>query len=175
MGENKISAVLGEMKKKGGLKIILILIAVGVVLLFVGNSDMFDAASEKDADCEHEEKLNIEDYELALEEDIRKFCSSFGGVSSISVSARLSGSSESIYAKNSNNGAGSNRDEYVIIGSGSNAHPIYLGEHAPDILGIGVVIYGDGINISKDQAEELISSAYGVPLSRIYVKIIDTR
>lgn len=175
MSENKVVAAIGEMKKKGRLWIVFLMLVAGVVLIFVGNSDIFSAASDNNEECEHDEKLNIEDYELALEDDIRKFCVGLGGVESISVSVRLSGSSESIYAQNSNNGTGSQRDEYVIIGSGSNAHPVYLGERAPEILGIGVIIYGDGVNFSKTQAEELLSSAYGVSLNRIYVKIIETR
>lgn len=166
--------LLDQIKKNGKLWIILLMLGAGVILLFLGNSDVFHAASENEGECEHNEKLNIEDYEKALEGDIREFCSSMGGVKSVSVSVRLSGSSESIYAKNENNGTGSNRDEYVIIGSGSNAHPIYLGEKSPEILGIGVIAIGD-LTFSKTQVEELLSAAYGVPLNRIYVKIIGTR
>ena len=175
MDENKTKAFIGEIKKKGRLKIIVLMLLAGILLLFVGNSGVFRAANEGEGECEHDEKLNIEDYESALEEDISKFCLGVGGVKTVFTSVRLSGSSESIYAENSNNGTGSQRDEYVIIGTGSNAHPIYLGERSPEILGIGVIIHGNGVNLSKDQAEELLSAAYGVPLSRIYVKIIDIR
>ena len=167
-------AILGEMKKSGKLWIILLMLAAGVILLFVGNSDVFAAAKESDADCIHEEKLDIADYERALEDDIRELCLSLGASGEIAVSVRLAGSSESIYAKNSQNGSAADRDEYVIIGSGSNAHPLYLGERAPEILGIGVIISGDGCVVSKNQVEELLSAAYGVPLSRIYVKIISS-
>jgi hypothetical protein len=174
MNESKVVSAMSEIKKKGGIKIALLLLAVGLVLIFVGNSNVFKAASEEGGECEHEEKLNIEDYELALESDIERFCKGLLRVSSVSASVRLSGSTQSIYAKNSNNGTGSVREEYVIIGSGSNAHPIYLGEISPEILGIGVIIYSDGGELQKSQIEELLGNAYGVPLNRIYVKIINT-
>lgn len=161
-----------QIKKNGKLWLILLMLAAGVILLFIGNSDIFGAATENEDDCVHEEKLNIEDFEQTLEEDIAEFCSNLGGVRSVSVSVRLAGSSESIYAQNSQSGSGADRDEYVIIGSGSSAHPLYLGERSPEILGIGVIIYGSS-GSTKGQVEELLSAAYGVPLSRIYVKIIN--
>ena len=167
--------LLEQIKKNGKLWIIILMAAAGVIFLFLGNSDVFYAATNTDEDCVHEEKLLIEDYERALEEDIAKFCEALGNTKLVSVSVRLSGSSQSIYAENSQNGTGSDRDEYVIIGSGSNAHPIYIGEKSPEILGIGVIIYVNGATLSKTQAEELIATAYGVPLNRIYVKIIETR
>lgn len=167
--------LLEQIKKNGKLWIIILMAAAGVIFLFLGNSDVFYAATNTDEDCVHEEKLLIEDYERALEEDIAKFCEALGNTKSVSVSVRLSGSSQSIYAENSQNGTGSDRDEYVIIGSGSNAHPIYIGEKSPEILGVGVIIYMNGATLTKTQAEELIATAYGVPLNRIYVKIIESR
>ncbi len=171
MGENKLGVAIAGMKKGGKLWLVLIMLAAGIILLFLGNSDIFRSASESEEDCVHEEKLNIEDYESALEVDVAKFCLALGA-QNVTVSVRLAGSSESIYAQNSQNGTGGGRDEYVIIGTGSSAHPIYLGESSPEILGIGVIITADKPFVRKDEAEALISAAYGVPLNRIYVKII---
>lgn len=165
-------AMLSEMKKSRKIWIIVIMLLAGVALLFIGNSDVFAAANETEGECVHDEKLDIADYEAALENDIEEFCLGFGAVTSASASVRLSGSSESIYAQNSQNGSAADRDEYVIIGSGSSARPIYIGERSPEILGIGVIITCDSQGVSKTQAEELLSAAYGVPLNRIYVKII---
>ena len=173
MNENKIAPVISQMKKGGKLWVIVALLGVGAALLFLGNSDTFRAAREADESCVHEEKLNIDDYELALEDDIEGFCKRFYGVESSAVSVRLAGSTQSIYATDSQTGSAADRDEYVIIGSGSNAHPIYLGERSPEILGIGIILTGRNILISKNEAEALISAAYGVPLSRIYIKILD--
>ncbi len=175
MADKNLVAVMGEMKKNKKLWIIFFLLVVGVILLVVGNSDVFSAARETEEECEHQEKLNIDDYERALEEDISGFCKGLAGVDSVSVSVRLAGSSESIYAQNSQNGSGADRDEYVIIGSGSSSHPIYIGERSPEILGVGVIIFSRGSEVTKTEAEALLSSAYGVPLNRIYVKIIDIR
>ena len=173
MGDNKLISAVSQMKKGGKIWLLLILIAAGVVFLFLGNSDIFRAAKENDEDCVHEEKLNIEDYEAALEEDIKGFCMSIYGSDSVSVTVRLSGSSQSIYAQNTQSGTGSDREEYVVIGTGSGAHLVYLGERSPEILGVGVIITGKAVGASKSDIESLISSAYGVPLNRIYVKIFD--
>ncbi len=175
MNENKIAPVISQIKKGGKLWMIAAILGIGVVLLFLGNSNTFRAAKTEDEDSIHEEKLNIDDYERALEEDIEGFCKQFYGVESFAVSARLAGSTQSIYATDSQVGSAADRDEHVIIGSGSNAHPIYLGEKSPEILGIGIILSGRNILISKNEAEALISAAYGVPLSRIYIKILDMK
>ena len=175
MNEFKMIPAISHFKKSGKLWVVLALLGAGVILLILGKSDMFKAAKADEDNCVHEEKLDIDDYERRLEEDMEGFCKGILGVDTATSSVRLAGSSQSVYAQNTQNGTGSYRDEYVIIGSGSGAHLIYLGEEAPEILGIGIIISGRGIGASKNEIEALISAAYGVPLNRIYVKIISTQ
>ena len=172
MNENKMMPMISHMKKGGKLWIILALLGAGVVLLVVGNSNVFKSARGIEEECVHEEKLDIEDYEMKLEDDISRFCLGISGAEQVVASVRLSGSSQSVYAKNYQNGTGSYREEYVILGSGSGATLVYLGEESPEILGVGVIISGNYVNATKNEIEALISAAYGVPLSRIYVKIL---
>ena len=63
----------------------------------------------------------------------------------------------------------SQKNEYVIIGSGSNAHALYLGESLPKLSGIGIVCNtGDSLT-KRNEILSLLSAAYGIPMTRIYV------
>jgi hypothetical protein len=57
----------------------------------------------------------------------------------------------------------------VIIGSGSSAHALYLGESLPKLSGIGVVCNTGGSTEKRNELLLLLSNAYGLPMTRIYV------
>ena len=73
-----------------------------------------------------------------------------------------------MYAQNTQFGS-SEKSEYVIIGSGSNAHALYLGESLPRISGIGVVCDTDGNGDKRNELMLLLSSIYGLSLTRVYI------
>ena len=90
------------------------------------------------------------------------------GVKSVSAVVYFDGVGESVYAVNIQSG-NSEKTEYVVIGSGSNAHALYLGESLPRLVGIGVVCDTGGNVGVKNELAALLSAAYGLPLTRVHV------
>lgn len=166
---NEIGGAIKHMKKSGTLWLVLFGFAAGIILLMIGSGSFGednDAADEPSA----EKVISISEYERALEEDVVSLCMRVSGVSEVYVAVRLCDGGETVYASDTQIGRdGDTRSEYVIIGSGSSAHALALGERAPEIAGIGVVCRGgESINI-RNELTALISAAYGIPMSRIYV------
>ncbi len=61
------------------------------------------------------------------------------------------------------------KENYVILGNGSNASALYLTRSAPQIAGIGVVCQGGG-NISiRQELLSLLSATFDVNSNRIYI------
>ena len=102
---------------------------------------------------------------------MKKICESVSGVECIGVVVSFDGVGESMYATNLQKGS-SERVEYVVIGSGSGSHALYLGESLPEISGIGVVcrLGGEG---KRSEIISLLSAAYGLSMTRIYVAAAD--
>ena len=170
---NEIAGTLTYMKKRGSLKILIILLLVGIILLIIGASGLLDREKKAtDNESEGEKKFSsFFEYKISIENEVRGICESISDVDCVDVVVTFDGVGESIYAKNSQRG-GSEREEYVVIGSGSGSHALYLGESLPEISGIGVVckVGSDG---KKNEILSLLSAAYGLSMTRIYVAEAD--
>ncbi len=166
--KSEILGSIGHLKKQGKGKIILIGLLLGVLLLIIGSTGIFGKQEEKITD----EKSEIEDYfeyKSALEEEILAICRSVDGISNVEVVVYFDSTGGSIYAQNTQSGGVSDRNEYVIIGSGSSAHALYIGESLPNLSGIGIVCsVGDNDNRANELCA-LLSKTYGLPLTRVYV------
>ena len=160
------------MKKRGSLKMLVILLTVGIALLIIGASGLLDKKKAPTENQGEQEKYSsFFEYKSSVEAEVRKICESVSGVDCIGVVVTFDGVGESIYATNSQKGS-SERVEYVVIGSGSGSHALYLGESLPEISGIGVVcsFVGEG---KKNEILCILSAAYGLPMTRIYVAEAD--
>ena len=60
-------------------------------------------------------------------------------------------------------------EEYVILGSGSSASPIYLSRTAPEIAGIGIVCSGGANDNVKRELISLLSATFHISSNRIYI------
>ena len=153
-------------EKKGKVQLWLILIGaiVGVALILFGSSNQTkeeEPAQKLYSPTEDELVL----YQNYLEERVKVLCESVEGVSGVTAVVTLSGSFESVYATELSDG----NEEYVIIGSGSNATALFLSRSAPEIAGIGIVCYG-GSNVSvRRELISLISATFHLPSNRIYI------
>lgn len=157
------------MKKKGSLKIVLIGFAVGVALLLVGSFAFTDKEKEADSGAAATvERIDAEEYKAAVRSEIELACLKIRGVRSAHVVVCFEGGGESIYAVNTQIGS-SEKQEYVVIGSGSSSHALYLGESAPCVVGIGVICDTGGSDTAKSEIAAMLSAAYGLPLTRVYV------
>ena len=172
MAENKQSEVVGtinHMKKKGSLKILIFSLLVGFLLLLIGGLGIFDREEKMGTGQPDENKYaSFYEYKEALESEIRLICESVSGVDAVSVITFFDGVGESIYAKDTQIGT-SERTEYVIIGSGSSSHALYLGESLPKISGIGVICKTGGREDIRNEITALLAATYGLSMTRIYV------
>ena len=167
-GNTALGAV-NHMKKKGILKIVIIGFALGIVLL-LGGSFFFNEKEEKDDEVEKNvsSKENFLDYKERMRREIEEICLEIQGVKSARVIVFFEGVGESIYAQNFQSGS-TEKLEYVIIGSGSGAHALYIGESLPPLSGIGVVCDTGGSDSLKNEIAALLSATYGLSLTRVYV------
>lgn len=170
-GIKDIVGTVSHMKKKGTLKILIIVLVLGALLFIVGSvlSSMDDKEGKTEND-DGEKLIGFFDYKEMIESEIESLCLGISGVRSAKAAVFFEDVGGSIYAKNEHSSNGDSlKSEYVIIGSGSNAHALYLGESLPKLSGIGVVCDTDMSEEKRLEILSLLSSAYGLPMTRIYV------
>ena len=169
---SEIVGTVSHMKKKGTLWVVIFGLIAGLILLIMGGGGFFSGDGDGgDEEVDDSEVVDAFEYKSYLEGEIREVCRNFCSTNEVYVCVRVGGSGERVYAKDKQYSSGGEREEYVIIGSGSNAKPLYLGESLPEILGIGVVIKGNNLAGKKSSLEAMLSSAYGVPQNRVWVEI----
>ena len=168
---SEIAGTVEHMKKNGIFGVVIFGLIGGLILLLMGAGSFFGKDDEISSDEHIIEDIDAMEYKKQIEGEIRDMCKSFMGVDNVYVCVRVDGSGERVYAKDKQYSSGTDREEYVIIGSGSGAYPLYLGQDLPEILGIGVIIKGNNVSGGKSRLEALISSAYGVPQNRVCVEI----
>ena len=154
------------MKENGRLRLYLLLGCglLGILLIVFGSSGKKAEQSntEKPYSTTEDELIIYQDY---LEERIRKLCESVSGVKNVTVVVTLSGTFESVYATEWPDG----NEEYVILGSGSSAAPIYLSRSAPEIAGIGIVCSGGANDNVRRELISLLSATFHISSNRIYI------
>ncbi|MBQ7391358.1 MAG: hypothetical protein IJV73_01610 [Clostridia bacterium] len=156
----------GNALQNGRLRLYLLLGCgvLGILLILFGSSGK---KTEKTADetpysTSTDELVIYQDY---LEARIKKLCESVSGVKNVTVVVTLSGSFESVYATEWPDG----NEEYVILGSGSSASPIYLSRSAPEIAGIGIVCSGGANDNVRRELISLLSATFHISSNRIYI------
>ena len=155
-----------NLKENGRLRLYLLLGCglLGVLLILFGSSEKKAPSSPTDSpySTSTDELVIYQDY---LESRIKKLCESVSGVKNVTVVVTLSGSFESVYATEWPDG----NEEYVILGSGSSASPIYLSRSAPEIAGIGIVCSGGSNDNIRRELIALLSATFHISSNRIYI------
>ena len=144
--------------------ILLIVAVAGLLLIFIGNGTK-EVKAEESPSPYRTESDEIVIYRQHLEERVKAICESVRGVRGVTVTLSLSGGFESVYATEWKDG----NEEYVILGSGASAEPLYLYRSAPEITGIGVVCSGAENEYVRYELISLLSAAFHVNANRIYV------
>lgn len=145
---------------------IIIGIAAGLILLFVGNSSStFFMKAEETAVSTYDER----EYEAILTEKIEKICSKVNGAGEVSVALTLDGSYKSVLVQNSESNDGKQAHEYVLVGSGSSESAVTIGYTPPEILGVGIVCEGGNSARVRKEIIALVSAAFDIPSNKIYV------
>ena len=174
-GKNEVGDIrrtVSNMKKTGVLKILILALLAGMLLLAVGS---FVSEREEDNTTsldgqERGELAGFFEYKAYLEEEIEGLCSSVSGVSGAKAVVFFSEAGGIQYAQNVQYGSqSSEKSEYVIIGNGSGAHALYIGESLPKLSGRGVICDTGDSEGKRNELLRLLSSAYGLPMTRIHV------
>lgn len=153
-----------EKSTKARLWLILLGAALGVGLLLWGGAR--EESTEGVADIPYspnDDELVL--YQSYLEERVKAVCESVEGVSNVTAIVTLSGGFSSVYATEHPDG----NEEYVIIGSGSNASALFLSRSAPEIAGIGIVCRGGSDSRIQKELTALLGACFHIPSNRIYV------
>ena len=156
----------GNATQNGRLRLYLLLGCglLGILLILFGNGTkkVQQTTEEKPYSTSNDELVIYQDY---IESRIKKLCESVSGVGNVNVIVTLSGTFESVYATEWPNG----NEEYVILGSGSSAAPIYLSRSAPEIVGIGIVCSGGSNSTVRRELLSLLSATFHISSNRIYI------
>ena len=156
----------GSAKENGRLRLYLLLgcgvLGILLILLGSGTKTAEKTSTETPYSTSTDELVIYQDY---LEKRIKTLCESVSGVRNVTVVVTLSGSFESVYATEWPDG----NEEYVILGSGSSASPIYLSRSAPEIAGIGIVCSGGANDNVRRELISLLSATFHISSNRIYI------
>lgn len=156
----------GSLKENGKLRLYLLLgcgvLGILLILLGSGTKTTEKTSTETPYSTSTDELVIYQDY---LEKRIKTLCESVSGVRNVTVVVTLSGSFESVYATEWPDG----NEEYVILGSGSSASPIYLSRSAPEIAGIGIVCSGGANDNVRRELISLLSATFHISSNRIYI------
>ncbi len=167
---NEMAGAVKHLKKSGLLKILAVGFALGILLLLLSGllQDKKEESAVEEGGASGFSGAYFNAYKASMEQEARRLCSSVSGVKNATVILYFDGVGNSIYAQNTQSG-NSEKVEYVIIGSGSNSHALYLGEELPRLSGIGVVCDTGNREDVRNRVAMLLASTYGLPLTRVYV------
>jgi stage III sporulation protein AG len=144
----------------------------GVALVLVGNRDLITKEGEKVSANETESDALLV-YADELERKIEALCSHVNGVDEVRAVVSLSGDFTYIYASDRESaereGTIERQEQYVTVGSGSNAQPLLLTRLPPTIEGIGVVCRGGADASVRQEITALLHAAFSVGSNKIYV------
>ena len=161
-----LSFLKKETSKTGEKKPIWILLsiaAIGIALILFGGISQSEKSEPK-----AEPQIAVEDdltrYQAYLEERVKALCRSMG-LGEVSAIVTLESGFEEVFASELHEG----KEEYVILGNGSNAQPLLLYRNAPEIMGIGVVCKGSLSANRHNELLTLLSTTFHTPSNRIYI------
>jgi len=145
--------------------------ALGLLLLLYGGG--YFTGDEESVKSYTGDSVALIEYTKALEDSIRQLCSGVSGVSNVSVAVTLENGFEYVYAQNIKSESDGKSyyeiSEYLLTEVDGDENVIYITGRAPKISGIGIVY--SGLEDEKIRLEiiNLISAAFDVKKSRIYV------
>ena len=156
-----------EGEKSGKLRMLIILggALLGIFLLLYGGGSFRTTENGKDSERYSLSSDELIIYQSYLEERIKTLCESVAGVREVSVFVSLECGYESVYATESDE----NGEEYVILGSGSNASALFLTRETPTVCGIGIVCSGGGNASVRRELTELLCATFHLSSNRVYI------
>lgn len=154
-------------------KFLVIMGVVGIVLILLSEIDFTPTKPKQDLSSN-----DYVSYVNNLDKELTEIISNIDGVGNCKVMITLKNTSESVYAKNTENslsdGSSSQNDEYVIYNGENGDSPLLLKENFPAIEGVAVVCSGgDNVKI-QEQIKKCVSALFNISSNRISVSKIST-
>jgi hypothetical protein len=138
------------------------------IILLVGNNMPFLNKNDSINEEKQEFPSSVE-YEKKVEEKVIRLCSSVKGAGRVSAVVTLGGGYSAVYAQNSQVSENGYRNEFVLVGTGSNEGALLIGYKEPDIMGIGIICSGGGDEKVRCELVSLVSAAFSISPAKIYV------
>ena len=166
--KERIKTLLSD--KSGRIKVLVALGIAGIILILISETGFAGKKQEQTAVT----KASSVDYSSYIEE----LSDSLSDVISSMVMITLKNTTESVFAKNTQNSTDdssvSQNDEYVIYDGENGDSPLLLKEKFPEIEGVAVVCSGGDDIYVKEKVVKCVSALFGVSSNRISVTKISS-
>lgn len=156
--------------KQNKTKILFVVGIIGILLILL--SEISFDTKKKDTETQVA-SVSYSDYVDELDKRLCELISSMDGVGNCKVMITLRNTTESVFAKNTENSysesSASQNDEYVIYDGENGDSPLLLMENFPVIEGVAVVCSGGDNVVVKEKVIRCVSALFNIPSNRISV------
>lgn len=156
------TGVIGYLKEKGRLWLLVGGVVAGVLLLLLGGLGSKEQETVSHTEESTESAAELTAYRTALETELEALCESVNGVSQAQVMVTLGSGHRVVYVTDE-------KGQVATTGNGSSEAPIYRTLQPPIVEGVGIVCRGGEIPAVQRTLTELISTTLGVPSNRVYI------
>jgi len=173
---NELASGLNEkFLGKNKLKIIIIIGAVGVALIFL--SELFSSPSKPKAKTAQDISTNTSEYKSELENELVQILSNIQGVGEVKVMLTIEGSTEYVFAEEENSKYEESADKksqdyqnkYVIIDNGGTKEALVKKVLKPKINGVIIVCEGGNSPIICEKIYKAVSAVLAISTNKICV------
>jgi stage III sporulation protein AG len=162
-GRKKPLGVVGYLKSRGRLWLLVVGIVAGALLLLLGGMGASEsAASAVQAEETERSAAELVAYTSALEAELETLCESVSGVSHVQVMVTLGSGYRTVYVVDG-------KGQVVTTGNGSSEAPVCRTLQPPVVEGVGIVCRGGRDPAVQRTLTELISTALNIPSNRVYI------
>ena len=136
---------------------------LGLMLLIGGG--ITGGGKKSDGIDDADSYFSVRFYTEDLEERIEELCRQIHGIGEVHVLVTLEGGCEYVYAENMAGGSHS----YLLTSDGEGESPVFVQQIYPRIRGVAVVCTKGNDSTVRLVVTQLLSAAFDIPSSRIYV------
>ncbi len=173
--KERIKTLLSD--KSGRIKALVALGIAGIILILISETGFAGKKQEQTA-VTKSSSVDYSSYIEELSDSLSEVISSIDGVGKCKVMITLKNTTESVFAKNTQNSTAdssvSQNDEYVIYDGENGDSPLLLKEKFPEIEGVAVVCSGGDDIYVKEKVVKCVSALFGVSSNRISVTKISS-
>lgn len=155
-----------RLKGTKGSFFLLVGLAAGVLLLFVGGGE--EKKSAIPVDTAGVSVDGTEDYISSLELRVTELISRMDGISDVRVVITPESTGGKVFAENDRYSGGSISEREVVL-PGSDGTPITVKIRFPELRGVAVVCRGGANPVNQEKIVSLLTALFDLPATRVYV------